>query len=478
MRILFRKLMKNQKLIRPGAKKAINLRRRKSTKKAIDREPPKSPIKFIGATEQFFSDIDVLSEAFRTVMPVLEEKDKQQQKILETAIAKLTRATEALAKGRVQGRVDTQALETMGASVLQVASGARKLHRASSLYRRHALVLLVALLDDFTGAILGITFNSKRELLHGSDKTVPVEEALAATSLDDLVAKIVATETDKILRMSYASQIEYLDRKFKLGLRESFAGYADFIEVVERRHLFVHTGGRVSGQYLEACYCAGKALKVDRESVLGANNAYLTAAEELIFEYALRLSQALFRRLFPQDLEYADKAIIDYGVHLLVEQRWERARKVFSFAHNIPEKLVANDALRRIFLVNLAIALQGLGREEEALQLLGSIDWSSAHPRFSIVVAVLRGKYTEAAGLMRRNRDAMSESDYREWPVFRQFRTSEEFQKTFNEVFGKQFIPEVPTQTQITGSQLTWVSRTALVDPETNMSASAHGQAN
>src|SRR5205823_7468801 len=246
------------------------------------------------------SDVDVLTEAFRTVMPVLEKKDKQQQKGVERALAALIRAIAAVKKGTAQGRTDTEAIEVMTASLLRVQSGTRKLHRASSLYRQQALVLLVALLDDFTGAILGITFKSKRELLHGSDKTLPVEEALTATSLDDLIAKIVATETDKILRMSYASQIEYLDRKFKLGLRESFAGYADFVEVVERRHLFVHSGGRVTSQYLQACQSAGKSLTVDRQSVLGVNNTYLATAEELIFEYALRLSQALYRRIFPQ----------------------------------------------------------------------------------------------------------------------------------------------------------------------------------
>ena len=227
----------------------------------------------------------------------------------------------------------------------------------------------------------------------------------------------------------------------------------------------MHSGGRVTSQYLQACQSAGKSLTVDRQSVLGVNNTYLATAEELIFEYALRLSQALYRRIFPQNLVNADYALIDYGVHLLVEERWERARKVFSFAHTIPEKLVANEAISRLFLVNLAIALQGLGRDDEALDLLGSIDWSSAHPRFSIVVAVLRVKYPEAAKLMKANRDAISESHYREWPAFRQFRTSKEFQEAFKDVFGKPFIPEVPAQAQVTGSQLTWVSRAALANP-------------
>jgi hypothetical protein len=309
-------------------------------------------------------------------------------------------------------------------------------------------------------------FKSKPELLRGSDKTIPIEEALAATSLDELVARIVGTETDKILRMSYAGQVEYLDNKFKLGLRKSFAGYADFIEVVERRHLFVHTGGRVSSQYLEVCQAAGKSLTIKSHAVLGANDSYLSTAEELIFEYGLRLSQALYRRMFPNDLGRADNVIVDYGLHLLIEQRWQRALKLFSFAHEIPDKLVTNEATRRAFLINLAIALQGLRREQEAIELLDSIDWTSAHPRFLIVVAALRHHDSEAANLMRRNRDAITESEYREWPAFREFRTSVEFQGAFSQVFSKPFIHEVPPQTELqtSGSRLTWASQTASVD--------------
>jgi len=83
----------------------------------------------------------------------------------------------------------------MYTSVMRLVTVVRKLHRASKLYRQQALVILVALLDDFTGALLGITFKSKRDLLRGSDKTLPIEEALAATSLDELIARIVASES-------------------------------------------------------------------------------------------------------------------------------------------------------------------------------------------------------------------------------------------------------------------------------------------
>src|SRR5438477_13055868 len=139
------------------AKKTVKLPRRKSTKKVVRSEPPAPPFQFITATEQFLSDVDVLTEAFRTVMPVLEHKDKQQQKGAERALAALIRAIAAVKKGTAQGRTDTEAI-VMTASLLRVQSGTRKLHRASSLYRQQALVLLIALLDDFTGAILGITF--------------------------------------------------------------------------------------------------------------------------------------------------------------------------------------------------------------------------------------------------------------------------------------------------------------------------------
>ncbi len=407
--------------------------------------------------QQFLSDLDVLGEAFRTVIPLLEARDAALRKEFPALTANVKNAV-ARVSGKKRGArrlVRSGELSKMVSSVERLIAAVRKLNRATSMYRRQTLVLLVARLDEYTGELLKVEFKAKPELLKGADRTLPLDMALAAESLDELVATVVGSETDKILRGSQSSQVDYFDKKFKLGLRENFASYGDFIEVVERRHLFVHTGARLTGQYLAACESAGKSLESKKlGTVLPADDEYLARAGELIFEYGFRLGQSLHRRLFPSDLGSADRAIIDYGINLIGEQRWMRAETVFQFAHSLPEKFVADDSTRRIFMVNLAIALQGQGRVEEAMRLLDSVDWSSAHPKFTIVLAALRKEYARASNLMKSNRDAISEEDYRQWPAFRDFRRSAEFEAAFMKIFRKPFMPQLPSEAELPNSGL------------------------
>jgi hypothetical protein len=42
------------------------------------------------------------------------------------------------------------------------------------------------------------------------------------------------------------------------------------------------------------------------------------------------------------------------------------------------------------------------------------------------------------------NRTAISEENYRDWPAFREFRQSIEFDGAFRKLFRKQYVPALP----------------------------------
>lgn len=111
------------------------------------------------------------------------------------------------------------------------------------------------------------------------------------------------------------------------------------------------------------------------------------------------------------------------------------------FANNVLKKHSSN-LMRRVFLINLALAHRGLGEKEEAANLLKEEDWSDSTDKFDLALAVLREDFSEAERLMRslgKEAEGIGRAGYETWPLFQQFRESPEFQKAFRDIYGEDF---------------------------------------
>ena len=114
-------------------------------------------------------------------------------------------------------------------------------------------------------------------------------EATNAPSIEELRERFVRKEVEDVLRGSHSEQFKYLSAF--TGKFDEPALWSRVIEITERRNLHVHTGGRVSSQYLERCREAGVVLPSDlRERMLLPvdtvyfNKACLTFSEMAFIE--------------------------------------------------------------------------------------------------------------------------------------------------------------------------------------------------
>ena len=69
-------------------------------------------------------------------------------------------------------------------------------------------------------------------------------------------------------------------------------------------------------------------------------------------------------------------------------------------------------------------------------------DWSACGLDFKLAVDVLRDDHSSAAKTMRAigASGAPRETDYHDWPLFKEFRKSDEFAKSYEAVFQKPFV--------------------------------------
>jgi len=307
---------------------------------------------------------------------------------------------------------------------------------------RSFVVSLVSHYDHFLGKLVKVLFYLKPEMLRASDKVLTLSQLLEFPSIEEAKEFILEKEIETLLRKSHSEQFEWLENRFGIQLRKDLPVWPTFIEVTERRNLFVHAGGVVSNQYIKVCESHGYDVDASLTAgvELGVSKAYFESAYAAIYEIGVKLAHVLWRKLAPSDLEQADKHLSNACYDLLKEEKYTLAKILLDFA-TITLKKHADSNSRRVFVVNRAQAYKWSGDEQGAHNIIKGEDWSDTSDEFKLAEAVLLNDFGKAATIMKKigSDGYPSKSSYRDWPLFKEFRQSEEFLTTFEEIFGEPY---------------------------------------
>lgn len=297
--------------------------------------------------------------------------------------------------------------------------------------------------DNFIGNLIrGISeldetlfYNLKREVTIGELKSLPTVDALR----NDLLEK----EIESLRRDSYTKQFQSLEKQYEIPLTK-FDEWPLFIEASQRRHLFTHAGGIVSDQYISVC--ANNGHSVDslntKGTTLDLDQEYFFRSCRIVELTGTMLGQTLWRKIFPKTSELADHHLNHLVFERLRVEDFNGALRLSNFGLQPSLIKNASGVNRRIRVINKAIALSRLKKTEETRQLLAEEDWTDTLRDFTLARTVLEGDYNEAAQVMKKigkEGELVNEGAYRIWPLFWDFRKSQEFLDAYNEIFGYSF---------------------------------------
>ena len=296
--------------------------------------------------------------------------------------------------------------------------------------------------DAFTGELLRGLYRRKPALFSSINRALTFSEILAASSLEDVKAAVLDDDIEQFRRKSYVEQFEQLATRFDVRLT-SFENWPAFVERAQRRNLITHAGGLVSEQYIAVCTaqgCKSEDLpKVGTRVSLGAK--YFIASCELMLEVGFKLGQTLWRKTLPDELEQADEHLIGVIFESLQINNWKRAQMIGAFGVGLPRMFTERQ--RRILIVNYAQALKWGGDQKGAEQVLAKVDWSATSAEFRLAEVVLLDRFDDAASIMKRigkEGDMLNEHGYHTWPLFREFRESEQFASAYEAVYGYPYV--------------------------------------
>lgn len=312
----------------------------------------------------------------------------------------------------------------------------------TGLLARSLFLSMFSFFDAFIGDLLAAIYRQRPALLEATDKTLTLREIMKYESFDSLRQQIIHKEIENFRRESYIEQFRLLESKFGIKSLRQFEGWTKFVECSQRRNLLTHCDGVVSEQYLQICQrenCLPTPPPKLGET-LSLQPDYFYESVDVVHEVGFKLAQTLWRHQVPEQLETAESVLNEHMQKLLNQERWSLAEIIGKFGFD--QKRFSSDARRRMVQIKYAQALKWGGKAEAAKNLINSSDWSSCVPDLRMCAAIILDDFRNAAKFMRqsgKHGEHVSEIDYIDWPLFREFRKSVEFESAHRDVYNMDF---------------------------------------
>lgn len=310
---------------------------------------------------------------------------------------------------------------------------------ALKLIPKNIVVALVSIYDAYVGNLLKILYRVKPELLNSCNKDISYTDILQFNSIDEIKERFIEKEVECVLRDSHFAQLEWLSKKFGIKLTEGFAHLKDFIEITERRNLFVHADGKVNRQYMSICQKHGIPIgnmKIGDEMPVTVK--YVWYCYDILFETGIKLGQVLWRKI-KIGLDVCDEQLQDVTYDLIKGKQYTLASVLLDFATAKNIKHIDKE-MELVFFVNKALSYYLQGKQDETTHIVMSIDWSAYDNKYKLAKEVLLENNEAAAIIMKKiGKDETFISHYRTWPLFQKFRETEIFKKTYQEIYDIDF---------------------------------------
>lgn len=306
----------------------------------------------------------------------------------------------------------------------------------------NAVIGMVSRYDGFLGDLMKQLFADKPEILNGSDKEFKVSDILTYADFDELKEVLVEKEIETLLRKNHVEQLQWLEGKLKVPLKD-FKLFPDFVEIMERRNLFVHCNGVVSRQYISECKKNGVVLPEDLKpgERLDADMAYVRKTFKVLFQVGVMLGFVIWHKLRVNESEELVDSLSEVAYELIRDEEYTLGLDIIDFAlSNKSWSKEIKTAQQLIFRVNKALAFHLRDMQDECVKIADSMDVTAADPVYHLAVAVLKKEYDEAYKIMDRiGKDSNMRGNYKTWPLFNKIRKETAFTAKFKEIYGEDY---------------------------------------
>lgn len=284
--------------------------------------------------------------------------------------------------------------------------------------------LLTSAVSNFEVLVSNVVkafINLHPQALKSDDMKYSLAEISAFESLDEFQDFASDRYVEGVLRGSFDDWMLWFGKQLKVKVEVVAPNPAMLREVFQRRHLFVHNGGRVNRLYLSKLPELADPPAI--ETQLAVDSTYLASAIDTLTSAGTVLTTMVLRQLVPaEDFNHvADSMATDAVYEFLRRERWG---VVDSVSAAISDGCTS-DYTRYVLRVNGWIARK---RERGVSAIRSEVEaWpvSALHPRFRLARLALLDEVAEAhqLAIILVEQGELSQDDWRNWPLLAEVRT-------------------------------------------------------
>lgn len=328
----------------------------------------------------------------------------------------------------------------------------RRAAKAIDLIPPIYIVSLVSHFDNYLAGLIRCIYSLKPKLLLDSNKSFTYRDVDPLDDLKDVKKLVIDDTIDTLFRDSHSKHFHWLESSLDVNTLTKFNRWPAFIELTERRNLFVHSDGIVSPQYIKICKENGYNVQdIQVGSKLCSDGTYFQSSCNLLCGMAIMLTFIVINKLYCQkdnkeQQEERDTILINVVFDLICDKLYDVAILVSEFA--LSSQFKRNSRNKLYIELNLAQSYKWNGEKDKCSKILSKLDTGIMMNDFVIPKLVLEEKYDEVYAKMKslgQESEILSKDHYRDWPIFQKIRKEEAFKKTFKEVFGEPLDLETTT---------------------------------
>lgn len=284
---------------------------------------------------------------------------------------------------------------------------------------------LMMILVKYEEAIAGIYrfLVMKFPDLYLNKKSISYSEFLSSgTDIEDIKKHFVDKEVEEFMRSALKDWYNTFSTKHKMNFSAIDNELVDFKEMYYRRNIFVHNQGVVNEVYVKNVentkYKIGESLKVDKNYI------------EKSFRKALIVLYGTFWELIKiSKLEHDNfvEFIFDQGYNYMVKEKWDISKFVFKLLMQDNQQAESNRLCNKI---NYWISIKNSEGIDEIKNEIEKLDVSAMKGQFIVAKYALLDDFENVSVILDKIIDNELPANYiEEWPLFIQYRTSEEYKK-------------------------------------------------
>jgi hypothetical protein len=405
---------------------------------------------FLSQVESYLSTLDqgeqeVYSHLLDSITADLSEEDRAHIRGAVTEIYTLSPSTRTSMLREVSQRLSGDYPYTLWVPLLQLLHALphhTPVEQHRELLYRGIVTGLVGQFEVLIAELAHAFYRRAPDAVGADEKLLSVNDLKRFGSIDDALDFVVSNRVEDLLRGSVHDWQKFFSTRLKIDLSQHAPDWERFVESIQRRHVIVHAGGRITRRYLEnvapavvQAYFADASLGTR----ISLDADYISACVRSFEITGLLLGYHCWSKLHDEELSLMEEDLNENIYALLCAKEWKTVRALALWASHVAG---LSSQFRIACQMNYWQASKHLGLWNEVRRDVENFDCSALRPVYALARAALLEDADQFFWILDDADGAqMDRRAWLEWPIFAPIRSDQRFN-----AYLRRYVPELVQQ--------------------------------